>query len=134
MPEAIQKPIILFDGHCALCNNFVKLLLKLDKKDLFLFAPLQSGIGRQYLGLNQVSETIDGIVLLDGNQSYTHDAAAFRIAKLLGFPTNLILVFSFLPKRFTRLVYNWVAANRYQWFGKYDSCQMPQAKHKHKFL
>ncbi len=134
MQASSHLSLILYDGHCALCNGFVKIILKLDRKNQFHFAALQSKIGQYYIGLNQVDAAIDSIVFIDKNQAFVYDDAAFRIADLLGFPAKLLLIGKILPKSMRRKIYLWVATNRYRWFGKYESCPIPPEKYKGKFL
>ena len=45
----LQKPNIFFDGVCAMCNTFVNLALRIDRKQLFLFAPLQGTTAKELL-------------------------------------------------------------------------------------
>lgn len=127
-------PLILYDGQCALCNGFVKIILQLDRKNQFYFAALQTEIGKYYLGLNQIDSSTDSIVLINNDKAFIYDDAAFIIAALLGFPANLLLIGKILPKSMRRKTYLWVASNRYKWFGKYDSCPLPAPKYKGKFL
>jgi predicted DCC family thiol-disulfide oxidoreductase YuxK len=131
--EAIEI-LVLYDGHCALCNGFVKIIIKLDRKKQFHFAALKSSIGKAYLGLNQIDEAQDSIVLIYKKKVFQYDNAAFKIAQILGFPANLICIGKILPKTTTRKMYNWVAAHRYRWFGKYDVCPIPSAENKDRFL
>ena len=41
-----HKQLILFDGVCNLCNTSVLYVIKRDKKNVFMFAPLHSDIGK----------------------------------------------------------------------------------------
>lgn len=131
-----QKKIILFDGVCNLCNSSVQFVIKRDKKDIFRFAALQSAMGQALVkerGIN--TEEVDSIILIEPQIAYyTKSDAALKIAKLLNGGWPLLGIFLGLPKGFRDWVYDWVARNRYQWFGKKDSCMIPTEALKGKFL
>jgi predicted DCC family thiol-disulfide oxidoreductase YuxK len=128
-----NTPLVLYDGHCALCNGFVKIILKLDKAHYFHFAALQSEVGKYYLGLNQIGDEVDSIVLIDQSKVFLYEQAAYQIAKKLVFPAKLILIAKILPATWQRKLYLKIAANRYQWFGKYDACPLPPLAFRHRF-
>lgn len=131
-----DKKIILFDGVCNLCDNTVQYIIKHDKKDVFRFVPLQSEIGQQiinYIGID-TSKT-DSIILYQPGHAYYYKAeAAMKIAKELGGFVSLISLFSFLPDWLSNSVYDYVARNRYKWYGKKDQCMLPTPEMKAKFL
>lgn len=131
-----QKKIILFDGVCNLCNSSVQFVIKRDKKDIFRFAALQSEMGQALVkerGIN--TEEVDSIILIEPQIAYyTKSDAALKIAKLLSGGWPLLGILLGLPKGFRDWVYDWVARNRYQWFGKKDSCMIPTEALKGKFL
>lgn len=130
------KKIVLFDGVCNLCNNFVQTIIKHDKKDIYRFASLQSEYGQQvqkYLGLNP--NNVKSIILYEPGVAYFHKSeAALRIIKSFGGVYSLIGIFRILPNFIGNAVYDLVAFNRYRWFGKKDSCMIPTAELKAKFL
>ena len=62
---------------------------------------------------------IDSIILIDpGNAYYIKSTAALQIAKHLSGGYRLLSNFLFLPESFRNLVYDFIAKNRYKWFGK----------------
>lgn len=131
-----NKKIILFDGVCNLCDTSVKLIIKHDTKDIFRFVALQSALGQEiinYLGIDR-SKT-DSIILYEPNMAYFYKSkAAFEIAKDLTGVFNLVILFSVFPVKLTDLIYDYVAKNRYKWYGKKESCMMPTETLKSKFL
>lgn len=131
-----DKKIILFDGVCNLCDSTVQFLIKRDKKDVFRFVALQSGLGQEitkYLGID-TSKT-DSILLYEPGVAYYYKAeAAIKIAQGLGGIYSLMGVFTILPKSFSNSVYDYVAKNRYKWYGKKNECMIPTAEMKAKFL
>ncbi|MEC4115915.1 thiol-disulfide oxidoreductase DCC family protein [Myroides phaeus] len=131
-----NKKIILFDGVCNLCDNTVQKVIKADKNDQFRFASLESEIGKQildYIGVDR--QKMDSIVLYQpGISYYLKSQAAFKIASYLGLPYSLINIFSVFPKALTDIGYDFIAKNRYKWYGKKESCMIPNESIKQKFL
>lgn len=131
-----DKKIVLFDGVCNLCDNTVQRIIKNDKKDIFRFVALQSELGREivkHLGVD-TSKT-DSILLYEPGYAYYHKSeAAIKIAKELGGAYSLLSVFSALPKNISDSVYDYVARNRYKWYGKKQECIIPTPEMKAKFL
>lgn len=127
--------VILFDGVCNLCNGFVQFIIKQDKKDKFNFAPLKSKYAQNVLNFHNLSHSqLQSIILIVDQKIYIKSNAALQIAKQLG---GLWYVFSFLkiiPLQFRDLIYDFVAKNRYKWFGKKHNCMLPFVQHQGKFL
>jgi predicted DCC family thiol-disulfide oxidoreductase YuxK len=127
--------IILFDGVCNLCNGAVTFIIKRDKKDVFKFAALQSEIGQQLISkFNIDTSKVDSIILIDGDKHYEKSSAALRIAKQLSGAYPLLFGFMILPKLIRNAVYDYIARNRYKWFGKKESCMIPTPELKSRFL
>ena len=131
-----SKKLILFDGVCNLCNSAVQYVIKHDKKDLFLFAPLQSNIGQNIIKhYNIDTNTIDSILLYTPEQGITYKStAALKVAKQLGFPRNLAAIFFIIPTVLRNWVYDYIARNRYKCYGKKEACMIPTPELKRKFL
>lgn len=128
-------PILLFDGVCNLCNGAVQFILKRDAKGAFRFASLQSPVGQallQFAGLP--AEHISTLVLFENGQAYVRSDAALRIARHLKGGWLLLYGFIAVPRPVRDVVYNWIARNRYRWFGKQESCMMPSPEWKGRFL
>jgi predicted DCC family thiol-disulfide oxidoreductase YuxK len=131
-----NKKIILFDGICNLCNSSVQYVIKRDKKDIFRFVALQSELGQEilnHIGINP--KHIDSIVLyIPGVAYYYKSSAALEIAKNLGGVFTPSTVFKMIPSRLRDFVYDYIAKNRYKWYGKQESCMIPTLELKAKFL
>jgi predicted DCC family thiol-disulfide oxidoreductase YuxK len=125
-----NKKIILFDGYCNMCDGVVKFLLKKDTHDVFRFASLQSEIGQQilkHIGID--NQKIDSVVLYVPNVAYfIKSDAALEIANELGVLYQLLGMFKIFPAKIRNIIYDYVAKNRYKWYGKKDSCMMPLKK------
>ena len=127
--------VILFDGVCNLCNGAVNWLIKRDKKNIFKFASLQSAYGKQVIEQNKLTnQYLNTIVLVENNKVYLRSIAVLRVLKHLGGVYKLAYIFIVLPVPVLNFFYNIVAKYRYRWFGKTDSCRVPDASLKEKFI
>ena len=130
-----EKKIILFDGVCNLCNNSVTFVIQRDKKDLFRFAALQEPAGQLLIEKHQIDiSKTDSIILIDGDKAYVKSTAALKVARHLGGAYPLLYGFMIVPNFIRNWVYDYVAKNRYKWYGKKDSCMIPTPELKSKFL
>ena len=132
----LNKKIILFDGVCNLCDTSVQFIIKHDKKDVFRFVALQSELGQEiikHIGID-ISKT-DSIILYEPTIAYYYKAeAALKIAHELGGIYGLLNLFSVFPKSLLNSIYDYIAKNRYQWYGKKEVCMIPSPELKAKFL
>ena len=130
-----QQPIILFDGVCNLCNSAVQFTIKHDKKKQFMFAALQSDTGQQLLKQYQLQqENFSSFVLIKDGQVFLKSTAALMVAKQLNGLIKLLYGFIIVPAFIRNGVYNFIAKNRYRWFGKKESCMMPTQELTARFL
>ena len=128
-------PILLFDGHCNLCNTSVQWILKRDKHAVFKFAPLQSEIGQDLLNQHGLSDaSLDSVVCIDGENAFILSDAPLEIVWHLGFPWSILYVFKLVPTMLRHPLYKWIAKNRYRWFGKKEQCMLPKPEWKTRFL
>lgn len=127
--------IVLFDGVCNLCNSSVQFILKRDKKKKFLFGSLQGEAGQKLLQqFNLPTDNFHSFVLIEGASVYTQSTAALRMARHLKGGWQLLYGFIILPKFLRDGVYKWIATNRYKWFGKRETCRIPTAEERSRFL
>ncbi|SDB35456.1 Predicted thiol-disulfide oxidoreductase YuxK, DCC family [Flavobacteriaceae bacterium MAR_2010_188] len=131
-----NKNLILFDGVCNLCNSSVQYVINHDKNDVFRFAPLQSEVGLEIIKkFNVDTNQTDSILLYSEEDGLTYKStAALEIASKLTFPINLLSVFLIVPAFIRNGVYDFIAKNRYRWFGKKDHCMIPTPELNSKFL
>jgi|TARA_B100001094_G_C18078973_1_gene744136 predicted DCC family thiol-disulfide oxidoreductase YuxK len=130
-----NSKVILFDGVCNLCNNSVKFIIKNDKRDIFKFAPLQSEYGINVQNRHNINTNeINSIILINGEKIFTKSNAALRIAKDLGAPYFIFYIFIVIPVFIRNFIYDFIAKNRYKWFGKMESCMIPSNELKNKFF
>ena len=131
-----HKKLVLFDGVCNLCNSTVTCIIKRDKKDTFRFAPLQSAIGEEVIKKYKIDTSkTDSILLYSHEKGLSYKStAALKIANGLGFPQNLMSIFFIVPPFIRNWVYDYIAKNRYKWYGRKESCMIPTPELKSKFI
>lgn len=128
--------LVIFDGRCLLCERSVQFIIRHDPKAYFRFASLQSEAGQKALAAiaQQTGKTPDAVVLLQEGKYYTGSDAAVRIARHLNGGWKLLSLFRFLPRLIREAGYNLLARNRYRWFGKKETCWMPEPHLNKRFL
>ncbi len=130
-----SKSIILFDGVCNFCNASVNFVIKHDKKAQFLFASFQSDAAKEILlhfNLKNLNE--DTVILVEGHKICDKSTAVLKITKHLDGGFKLFYAFIIVPKFLRDWIYVFIAKNRYDWFGKRESCMIPSTKLKNRFL
>jgi len=128
-----NKAIVLFDGECNFCNSSINFVLKHEKESELFFATLQSETGKKILNYFDM-QNAESVVLIENDKIYLKSTAALKITTYLkgGFP--LLYMFVIVPPFFRNAIYNYIAKNRYKWFGKMDTCMMPDVKLKQRFI
>ena len=132
-----DKLLILFDGVCNLCNSSVLYVIKHDKTNKFLFAPLQSKIGKEIITEFHIdTDKTDSIILYnpETHRIVYKSSAALKVTKALGFPINLMGIFLIVPVFIRNWVYDFIAKHRYKWYGKKEYCMIPTPKLQAKFI
>jgi len=108
-------------------------VIKRDKKGLFRYASLQSDIGQELIGHFNL-QNLDSVFLLDNGEIYSQSDVAFAVAKKIGGLYSLISPFKVVPLAIRNRIYNWIASNRYNWFGKQEECMIPTPELKALFI
>ncbi len=127
--------LILFDGVCKFCNNSINFTIRHDKRDVFRFAPFQAEIGAQVLTDFAVdSEKLQSVILIERGTLYVKSTAALRIARKLNGLWPCLYVLIIVPPFLRNWIYDWIARNRYKWFGKMDACMVPTPEVRRKFI
>jgi predicted DCC family thiol-disulfide oxidoreductase YuxK len=127
--------VLLFDGVCNLCNGAVNFVIDHDPDAKFKFASLQSVTGRQYLErYNMPLDKYESFVLVESDGVYTKSTAALKVAKELKGIWQVLYLFIAVPKPIRDFVYNFIARNRYTWFGKEEFCRVATPELRHRFL
>lgn len=124
-----NKELIVFDGVCALCNNFVIFVIKNDKKSLYKFVSLQSIEQNKLQDFDKLfDEKINSIVLIKKESILSKSDAVIEIFRKLSFPYNLSPILLLIPRALRNLVYNIIAKKRFKIFGKIEYCSIVYAK------
>lgn len=127
--------IILFDGVCNLCNNAVDFIIKRDKKNRFKFSSLQDNSVRKLLNDSNLLEGyLDSIILIRGDEIFFKSRAALEISKKLSGIWPLLYTLILIPAFVRDPIYDWIARNRYKWFGKKSTCRIPSDEEKSRFI
>ena len=130
-----RKYLLLFDGVCNLCNDYVQFVINRDPKAQFIFAPLQSNTGQEVLkkyGLP--TKALSTVLLLKKETLYTESDVALEITKDLSGLWPSLAFFKIIPKFIRNPIYRWIANNRYRWFGKKSTCMVPTAELQSRFF
>ena len=125
--------VICFDGICILCNVFVDLLMRFDKKKIFRYTSLQGQWAKEHLSEQCIQQAASITFYRDGNL-YTHSTAVLMIFFDLGGFYRLSAIFFLIPKLIRDFIYTQVAKNRYRLFGKKDFCRIPKEHEKELFI
>ena len=130
------KKIVLFDGVCNLCNRTIQRIIKRDDNDIFSFAALQSEVGKKLVAERNIDTSkVDSVILIEpGTAYYIKSDAALQIGRHLKGYRTISNVLNLIPSALRNIVYDFVARNRYKWYGRQDQCMVPTPELKAKFL
>ena len=134
-PFADDKPVIIFDGYCALCSGWASFVLRHDSAARYRLLSAQSPLGRAlyvHYGLDP-QDYATNILVSDG-AAYFKSEGSIRMAEGLGFPWSLAAVFRVLPAAWRDRLYETLARNRLRWFGKRETCYRPDPRFADRFI
>jgi predicted DCC family thiol-disulfide oxidoreductase YuxK len=122
----IQKNTILFDSKCNLCYKTVKNIMKIDNKSIFNFISNNSKSGKKIItDYNLNSITTQTIILFTSEKEFLIKSdAVIAIISRLNFVFKIFNIFSVIPKKIRDIGYDFIARNRYNWFGENDNCEI----------
>ena len=133
--DHVTQPVILFDGVCNYCNSMVNFIIRQDREKKFMFAPLQSQTGQEFLRRYKLpQQDFDSFVLIDRDRAWLRSTASLQVLKKLPFYWKWTQVFWIVPAFLRDAVYNFIARNRYKWFGKKETCMIPTPELRARFL
>jgi len=127
-------PIIFFDGVCNLCNNSVNFIIRRDPEAIFRFSSLQSTVAKELLPPEIKENKLRSILLLKNGVVFQKSNAALEIVRQLNGFWPIFYIFKVIPKFIRDALYNLVSNNRYRWFGKRNTCRVPTAEEKERFV
>ena len=133
--EKNNRPVLLFDGVCNLCNNAVQFILRNEHTGVILFSPLQSTEAKNLLiKYNLETDQLDTLVYIRNNLALTKSDAVIAILGDMGGIWRMGSLFKLLPKAFRDYIYEFIVRKRYGWFGKKDTCMVPNEAISNRFI
>lgn len=129
--------IIFYDDQCVVCNYWVNLLLKSDKKNRLLFAPLESELGKTIVAntFNLVSNYEQSVLFYNGGKLFEKSEAIEQCFSYLDLKFRVIKgILKIVPLGFKNFIYDFIAKNRYHWFGIKNSCEMLPPEYSRKIV
>lgn len=127
--------IILFDGVCNFCNSAVNFVIKRDKKNLIQFAPLQSETAHVLLIKYEMkTQEVKSFIFIENGKAYMQSTAALKVCRHLSGAWPALYSLIIIPSFIRDGIYNWIAKNRYKWFGRKNECMIPTPELQAKFL
>jgi predicted DCC family thiol-disulfide oxidoreductase YuxK len=140
--DDIDRPVLLFDGVCNLCNASIRAIVRLDDEGEVLFAPLQSDVATELLDrAGMDTDYFDSVVLVERRTpgsdewaTYTKSDAILRVCRKLDGPVPLLYPLIYFPKGLRDGAYDVVADYRYRVFGKKDECPIPPERLRQRFV
>lgn len=130
----LEHPIIFFDGVCGLCNRTVDFVISRDHARRFRFAPLQGETAQRLLGITP-DQQLSSMALIDRDGIHHQTDAVWRmLCGLSGFWSVAGRLLRLIPRPLRNCGYNLIARNRYQWFGRKESCRLPAPAERGLFL
>jgi predicted DCC family thiol-disulfide oxidoreductase YuxK len=130
----VTKPIIFYDDVCVMCNGFVNFMLSIDRRQQFLFAPLGGETSRKILPALPEDPGDWSMIYVDEAGIHDQSDASLEVYRRLGGIWWLLSLARFVPRAIRNPAYRVLARNRYRWFGKRDTCRLPTAAEKARFL
>lgn len=130
-----NNAIVLFDGICNFCSRSVLFIIRRDPAAYFRFAALQTDSGRLIAERYRINlDRTDSIILIENKRVFYRSDAALRISRKLRGAWKLFYLFIVIPPFIRNFIYDLVARNRYKWFGKRDTCFIPDESIKARFI
>ena len=133
-PLNSQDRIIFFDGVCNLCVGAIQFVIHRDRGQKFSFASLQSDFAKNKLRDFNLAGQMNTIVVLINNRVYVKSDAALEIARYLNFPWSIFYSLKIFPRSLRDCIYDWIANHRYAWFGRKDTCMIPNQEIAKRFI
>jgi predicted DCC family thiol-disulfide oxidoreductase YuxK len=127
-------PVILFDGVCNFCNSTVNFVIKKDRMNAIKFSPLQSIAGAQLKEQYEIGDDLKSFIFIENGKAYKKSTAALHVCKYLKGIYKIGFLGILIPAFLRDIVYDYIAKNRYKWFGQKETCMIPSAEIRAKFL
>ncbi len=130
-----DKPVVVFDGVCRLCNAWVRFLLRYDRQARFLLCPAQSRAGQRLLTrFDQPTDHYESVLLVRDDRVWLRSDAVLEILRGLPAPWRWLSGLRVIPRAVRDAGYNLIARHRYRLFGRYQRCMVPDASDRWRFV
>lgn len=134
-PEDLLDGLWLFDGVCNFCSGAVQAALRVDRKGVMRFTPLQSPFGQAIAARYGLDlENPDSFLFFDRGHALEASDAVLALARRLGPPWSLFGVLAVVPKVWRDAAYLLLARNRYRLLGRKDHCMVPTPEQRSRFI
>jgi predicted DCC family thiol-disulfide oxidoreductase YuxK len=135
-PFPDERPIIVFDGYCAMCSGWANFVLRHDPRGIYRLLCAQSPLGHAlylHYGIDPQVDYETNILIADGH-AWFRSESSIRMLTGLGWPWRLAAAFRILPGFLRDPMYDFIARNRLRFFGKRETCYLPQQQYADRFL
>lgn len=128
-----QHPIVVYDGYCMLCSYWVQWIIKRDNDQRYRY--LSSDLLQaDTLELPYDLTISDTVWIIDHGRLFVESDVTIHVLGGLGWPWNGLTIVKWVPKSVRNAIYRFVARNRYRWFGKRESCWIPNNELSSRFI
>jgi predicted DCC family thiol-disulfide oxidoreductase YuxK len=134
MQEKVNR-LVLFDGVCNFCNFWIQFALKRDTQEKLMFGSLQGETAQHLLPQYNIDPAIiTSVIFIEDGVAYRESTAALKVCRHLNGGWKLIYALIVIPAFIRDGIYKWIGRNRYKWFGKQESCMLPTAAQRKRFV
>lgn len=130
---ALPDRLVFFDGHCHFCNGSVNFTQKRDKRRRIFYSPLQGSTAARVLPHLDANHP-ESVVYFRKGKIFYKSSAALMIARDLDGLWPVFSILLLIPAYLRNLVYTYIAKHRYHWFGRRESCKIPEPWEKAYYL
>ena len=135
LEKIADKNVIVFDGECVLCSAFFRFVVDRDQRKQFHFVFAQSELGEAlYNHYRLKTEDYDTNLVIIKGILHERLHGVFEVMKLIGFPWRAFVMLRVLPNWLLDWAYYRIARNRYRLFGRRETCLVPDASLKERFI
>lgn len=131
--KSLPQQILFFDGLCHFCDRSVVLVQRYNKKKRIHFAPLQ-GETAQLLLPNLDPSNLKSLVYYRNGKVFTRSRGVLEVARDMEGLWPLCYFFIIVPYFIRNWAYDFIAKNRYRWFGMKEACTLPTAGERQSYL
>ncbi len=130
-----DKPLIVFDGHCALCSGWADFVLRHDGRKVYRLLQAQSTLGEAlYAHYGLAGDDYQTNLLIEGGRVFVKSTGSIRMACGLGGAWRAVALLRLVPTRWRDWLYDLVARNRLRWFGRRETCYLPSPADADRFI